>query len=308
LLPLLCGAPDIINIRLPSRFLGYCSTLRQKIHVLRQIAAVRRREGKMENSNGKSRASFPWTFSCVTMGLAVSVSLCFAQGNGDASQELQRVQAMQRLLGPCDSLDPKVCFDIYQRRMGEFGQAMVGAGVRIVALGDSSFLAVGVPQNQTYPAQMEAALRARGHHVTVTNVSAGTAAEVLQRLDSAVPPGTDIVILKIGEHELKFDHASPDAVSANRRAIVERLHAKGVEVYRLSDPVSLLMERGLPNLIAEHLIVEPNCSPLVACHATAAGLAIVVRRSLPAIEALVRTVEEQGACRPQCWDQLPAAH
>jgi len=221
---------------------------------------------------------------------------------------MQRVQEMQRLLGPCDSLDPKVCFDIYQRRMGEFGQAMVGAGVRIVALGDSSFLAVGVPQNQTYPAQMEAALRARGHHVTVTNVSAGTAAEVLQRLDSAVPPGTDIVILKIGEHELKFDHASPDAVSANRRAIVERLHAKGVEVYRLSDPVSLLMERGLPNLIAEHLIVEPNCSPLVACHATAAGLAIVVRRSLPAIEALVRTVEEQGACRPQCWDQLPAAH
>ena len=241
------------------------------------------------------------------MGLAVSVSLCFAQGNGDASQE-QRVQEMQRLLGPCDSLDPKVCFDIYQRRMGEFGRAMVGAGVRIVALGDSSFLAVGVPQNQTYPAQMEAALRARGHHVTVTNVSAGTAAGVLQRLDSAVPPGTDIVILKIGEHELKFDHASPDAVSANRRAIVERLHAKGVEVYRLSDPVSLLMERGLPNLIAEHLIVEPNCSPLVACHATAAGLAIVVRRSLPAIEALVRTVEEQGACRPQCWDQLPAAH
>ena len=80
----------------------------------------------MENINGKSRASFPWTFSCVTMGLAVSVSLCFAQGNRDASRELQRVQEVQRLLGPCDSLDPKVCFDIYQRRMGEFGQAMFG--------------------------------------------------------------------------------------------------------------------------------------------------------------------------------------
>ena len=95
----------------------------------------------MENINGKSRASFPWTFSCVTMGLAASVSLCFAQGDRDASRELQRVQEVQRLLGPCDSLDPKVCFDIYQRGMGqltgrtpfkglpwpsEFGQAMVG--------------------------------------------------------------------------------------------------------------------------------------------------------------------------------------
>jgi hypothetical protein len=94
----------------------------------------------MENINGKSRASFPWTFSRVTMGLAVSVSLCFAQGNRDASRDLQRVQEVQRLLGPCDSLDPKVCFDIYQRRTEqlperipdkgwpsrEFGQAMVG--------------------------------------------------------------------------------------------------------------------------------------------------------------------------------------
>jgi acyl-CoA thioesterase I len=43
------------------------------------------------------------------------------------------------------------------------------AEVRIVAVGDSSFLAMGVPQNQTYLAQLEAALRARGHHVTVTN-------------------------------------------------------------------------------------------------------------------------------------------
>ena len=94
----------------------------------------------MENINGKSRASFPWTFSCVTMGLAASVSLCFAQGDRDASRELQRVQEVQRLLGPCDSLDPKVCFDIYQRRTEqlperipdkgwpsrEFGQALFG--------------------------------------------------------------------------------------------------------------------------------------------------------------------------------------
>jgi hypothetical protein len=84
----------------------------------------------MENISG-----FRWTFACATMGLAVSLSLCFAQGDRDPSQELQRVQPFT-----CDSLDPKVCFDIYQRRMEqlperqsdqgwlsrEFGQRMVG--------------------------------------------------------------------------------------------------------------------------------------------------------------------------------------
>jgi GDSL-like Lipase/Acylhydrolase family len=188
-----------------------------------------------------------------------------------------------------------------------FSTPAARAEVRIVSVGDSSFLAVGVPQNQTYPAQLEAALRARGHQVAVTNqsVSGDTATGVLQRLDSAVPPGTDIVILKIGEHELKFYSASPDAVAANRRTIVERLHAKGVEVYRVQDPAGLVisMERGLTNAVAKHLIVEPNCSPTVACHANAAGLAIAVRRTLPAIEALVRKVEKQGACRPECASQ-----
>jgi hypothetical protein len=94
----------------------------------------------MENISGKSRARFPWTFSCATIGLVASISPCFAQGGRNAPQELQRLQEAQRLLGPCDSLDPKVCFDIYQRRMEQlperkpelgwlsrdFGQAMVG--------------------------------------------------------------------------------------------------------------------------------------------------------------------------------------
>jgi hypothetical protein len=50
---------------------------------------------------------------CAAMGLAVSVSLCFAQGN----REAQLVTAAPEITTPfkCDSLDPKVCFDIYQR-------------------------------------------------------------------------------------------------------------------------------------------------------------------------------------------------
>jgi hypothetical protein len=75
----------------------------------------------MENISGKSRASFGWTLSRATMGLAVSGSLCFAQGDRNAPQELQRVQPFA-----CDSLDPKVCFDIYRRRHNEPAQAEGG--------------------------------------------------------------------------------------------------------------------------------------------------------------------------------------
>jgi hypothetical protein len=50
-----------------------------------------------------------------TIGLAVSVSPCFAQGN----REAQLITAPSEIAAPfpCDSLDPKVCLDIYQRRM-----------------------------------------------------------------------------------------------------------------------------------------------------------------------------------------------
>ncbi len=178
------------------------------------------------------------------------------------------------------------------------------AEVRIVAVGDSSIRGVGVSANQTYPAQLEAALRARGYEVTVTNqgMNSDTATWVLQRLDSAVPPGTNIVILKIGEHERKVNHASLDTVIANKRTIRERLSAKGVEVYTLVN-----MEQGMTS--RGDLLVESYCSPLIACHLNEAGLAIVVRRTPPAIEALIRKVEKQGAWRPQCWHQpFPPRH
>jgi hypothetical protein len=65
----------------------------------------------MENINGKYQP--PLMLLCATIGLAVSVSLCFAQGN----REAQILTAPPEITTPlkCDSLDPEVCFDIYRR-------------------------------------------------------------------------------------------------------------------------------------------------------------------------------------------------
>jgi hypothetical protein len=67
----------------------------------------------MENVIGKYRPR--WMLLWATMGLAVSVSVCFAQGNREA--QLVTAPAETATPFPCDSLDPKVCFDIFLRRI-----------------------------------------------------------------------------------------------------------------------------------------------------------------------------------------------
>jgi hypothetical protein len=56
-----------------------------------------------------------WILLCATMALAISLSLCFAQGNREAQLVTAPPEIAPQL--PCDSLDPKVCFDIYLRRI-----------------------------------------------------------------------------------------------------------------------------------------------------------------------------------------------
>jgi lysophospholipase L1-like esterase len=162
------------------------------------------------------------------------------------------------------------------------------AEVRIVALGDSGIRGKGVPESQAYPAQLEAALRARGHQVTVTNagINGDTTVGVLGRLDSAVPTGTDIVILTIGFNDLVAHHVSSADVAANKRTIVERLRAKGAEVYLLEHMQQGIIDRG-------DLHVESSRGNPTQWHLNQAGYAIVVRRTVPAIETLVRKVEKR---------------
>jgi hypothetical protein len=179
-----------------------------------------------------------------------------------------------------------------------FSAAPALAEVRIVTLGDSNFRN-HLLANQGYPAQLEAALRARGHQVTVTNqgIPGDTTTGILGRQDSAVPPGTDIVVLWVGDNDRKRFAVSLDTVTANKRTIRERLYAKGVEVYTvlngqqgINDRADLHQESSRPDFSRGY-------------HLNAAGNAIVVRRTLPAIETPVRKAEKQGACRPQCWNQ-----
>src|SRR3954469_6545901 len=68
--------------------------------------------------------------------------------------------------------------------------------IRIVAIGASNTSGYAVGQSNAYPAILERLLRAKGYDVTVVNagVTAETSAGTLSRVNSAVTPGTKIVI------------------------------------------------------------------------------------------------------------------
>ena len=110
--------------------------------------------------------------------------------------------------------------------------------VSIVALGASNTYGKGrgqtpggVAPGRAYPAQLQAMLKARGYNVTVRNagVPGDTTGGMLARLGSAVPNGTQVVILQPGGNDARRG-ISAGQRSANIAEMQRRLQARGVKV------------------------------------------------------------------------------
>src|SRR5262249_54341125 len=73
----------------------------------------------------------------------------------------------------------------------------------IVALGDSLTAGLGLLQSESFPAKLEATLKAQGRNVTVVNagVSGDTVSAALDRLAWALPPNTSAVIVELGGND-----------------------------------------------------------------------------------------------------------
>ena len=114
------------------------------------------------------------------------------------------------------------------------------APLNIVALGASNTSGRGqgshpggVSPNQAYPAQLEAMLRAKGidAHVRNAGIPGDTTGGMLRRMNSAVPNGTQIVILQTGGNDAR--HGGDDA-AANTAQITGKLEARGIKVILLN--------------------------------------------------------------------------
>lgn len=128
------------------------------------------------------------------------------------------------------------------------------ASAQIVALGASNVEGYGVSSTETWPAQLEAMLRAKGSsaHVTNAGVSGDTTSQVLARLSSAVPDGTKVVILGIGAFNDVRTGGSADVARANTIAIKRQLAARGI---RVVDALGIMMSVGRqPGMLqADHI-------------------------------------------------------
>ncbi len=98
---------------------------------------------------------------------------------------------------------------------------------KIVGFGDSLMAGYGLDAGQSFPEQLEKALKQRGHDVVIANagVSGDTTSGGLARLDWSVPDGTQLVILELGANDM-LRGIEPQITKQNLDEMIERLQAE----------------------------------------------------------------------------------
>ena len=126
---------------------------------------------------------------------------------------------------------------------------VMGQERRILALGDSLFAGYGLKSGESYPAKLEAALRARGINARVANagVSGNTTADGLARLKFTLDSqerAPDLAIVGLGGNDM-LRALPPEQARANLDAIL-------AEFGRREIPVVLMGMLAPPNLGSEY--------------------------------------------------------
>lgn len=188
-----------------------------------------------------------------------------------------------------------------------FLQPAAADPVEIVALGDSLTAGYGLGPGESFPEQLEAALRERGHDVAVANagVSGDTASDGLARLEWSVPAEADIVIVELGGNDA-LRGIDPSVTRSALSDIVAKLKARGQAVLlagmlaprNLGEAYADAFDAMYPELAAEHAVplvpfflegvaADPRLNQQDGIHPTGAGVAKIVETVLPEVEKLV---------------------
>lgn len=183
--------------------------------------------------------------------------------------------------------------------------------LRIVVLGDSLAAGFQLKESDAFPAQLQRALKARGHQVEVVNagVSGDTTAGGLERVRWAVPDGTDAVILELGGNDA-LRGLDPGRAKANLDAIITAVKAGGAEVLvagmlaprNLGEDYARAFDAIYPALASKHdallypffldgVALESQLNLSDGMHPNPKGVAEITRRILPVVEDLIARVQ-----------------
>jgi acyl-CoA thioesterase-1 len=183
--------------------------------------------------------------------------------------------------------------------------------IRILTLGDSLAAGAGLDAGEAFPAKLEAALRARGHDVSVINagVSGDTMAQGEARLDWALADKPNAVIVELGANDMlrglepqQMEQALKRILAAlqqrNLPVLVAGMRAApnlGPDYQAQFDPVfarqaeahgALLYPFFLEGVAAEASLNQPD-----GLHPNEKGVDMIVEKILPAVEELLRRVQ-----------------
>jgi len=193
-----------------------------------------------------------------------------------------------------------------------FTTAAQARQMRILVLGDSLTAGYGLPAADAFQTQMQAALRASGHDVTLVDaaVSGDTTAGGRARLDWALADGADAALVELGAND-GLRGLDPASTEANLRAILDALAAKHIPVLLsgMLAPPNLGPEYGdqfkavftrlgqHPGVIFDQFFLEgvaadPALNQPDHIHPNAAGVQRVVARLLPLMERLIAMVPQ----------------
>jgi acyl-CoA thioesterase-1 len=182
--------------------------------------------------------------------------------------------------------------------------------LRILALGDSLTAGYGLARNEGFVAQLQAALRARGIPATVLDagVSGDTTAGGRARLDWALAERPDAAIVALGGNDL-LRAIPPEATYANLDDILRRLGQRNIPALlagmlaprNLGAEYVEAFEGAYRRLAREHDVVfvpfflegvagDPALNQPDGIHPNARGVAVMVERIMPSVEALLAKV------------------
>ncbi|MCJ9752729.1 arylesterase [Neorhizobium sp. BETTINA12A] len=186
--------------------------------------------------------------------------------------------------------------------------------IQLVGFGDSLMAGYQLAPSESYTAQLEAALKADGQNVVVTNagVSGDTTAGGLSRIDWSVPDGTDGVILELGANDA-LRGISPEQSEKNLDAILARLKERKIPVFL----VGILAPPNMGGDYAEKFnpiykrLAEKYAVPLYpffldgvatistlqlsdGMHPNTKGVAVMVEKTMEPVKSFLGAIKDKG--------------
>jgi acyl-CoA thioesterase-1 len=178
----------------------------------------------------------------------------------------------------------------------------------ILAFGDSLTAGLGLELQQAFPARLEAALKARGHDIVITNagVSGDTSTAGAERLDWSLSPEIDGVILELGSNDAlrgidpqETEKALDRILSALKQRKLPVLLAGMLAPRNLGTDYGKEFDAIFPRLAAKHGVLfypfflagvaaEPALNQPDGLHPNSKGVDMIVSRILPITEDLLK--------------------